>query len=221
VTKTTKTAGVRRGASASAIRAGFGASVSLVVTLAVAWPAAAREPVDPATLNPAPPDSFNATCERVGSGVICDLAFTDPDLVDEPSGIMCDGTELLISQTRSVVGKRFYDRNGDLTRRHFRESLSGTFANPDTGLAAPWDQHDTILHDLAVPGDVSTGNEHVSGLVTRVWMPGGGTVLVDSGSFVAPTGTDEFSHMSANHPFLDYFTGGDQTALAPLCAAVS
>jgi hypothetical protein len=215
------TAQARSGAGASLVRAVISSTVSLVVALAIAGPAAAREPVDPSTLNPAPPDNFNATCERVGNGVICDLAFSDPDLVDEPSGIVCGGTELLVSQSRSVVGNRYYDRNGDLTRRHFREYLSGTFSNPETGRTAPWLQHDTVLHDLAVPGDISTGNEHVSGLLTRAWLPGGGTAIVDSGISVTLTGTDEILHMSANHPFFDYFVGGDAMALAPLCAALS
>ena len=38
---------------------------------------------------------------------------------------------------------------------------------------------------------------------------------------VGPTGSDEILHMSAHHPFLDYFIGGDASALAPLCAALS
>ena len=214
-------ANARGGARTSLVRALLGASVSMVVALAVAGPATAREPVDPSTLNPPVPADFNATCERVGSGVLCDLAFSDPDIVDEPSGIVCSGTELLVSQTRSVVGKRYYDRNGDLTRRHFREFLSGSFSNPDTARSTPWLQHDTVLHDLAVPGDVSTGNEHVSGLLTRAWLPGGGTVIVDADMLVGPTGSDEIVHMSAHNPFLDYFIGGDASALAPLCAALT
>jgi hypothetical protein len=34
----------------------------LVLTVALAAPASARTSVDPSTLNPAPPDSFNAVC---------------------------------------------------------------------------------------------------------------------------------------------------------------
>lgn len=37
---------------------------------------------------------------------------------------------------------------------------------------ALWTQHDTVLHNLALPGDTATGSEHVSGLITR---PGSGT----------------------------------------------
>jgi hypothetical protein len=196
-------------------------SASLAVALAVAAPASAREPVDPSTLNPAPPDFFNSTCTMVGGAVLCTLAFTDPDVVDEPSGIICDGTELWYSQTRSVVGKRYYDRNGDLTRRHFREYLSGTLTNPQTTKSAPWIQHDTVLHDLADPGDLGTGTVRMTGLMTRAWLPGGGTVLVDAGTTVLDAGTDEILRASANHPFNDYFVAGDESALAPICTALS
>jgi hypothetical protein len=216
--RSTRVRGGRRGSLA---RVAIGSSVSLMVAVALASPVAAREPVDPSTLNPAPPDFFNATCERVGGGVICDLAFTDPAVVSEPSGVTCEGTELLYSQARSVVGKRYYDRNGDLIRRHFRESMSGTFSNPDTDMVVPWVQHDTILHNLAMPGDLGTGTVKMTGLMTRVWLPGGGTVLADAGTIVRDAGTDEILHASANHPFEDYFSGSDATALSPLCAALS
>ena len=219
-----RTAGFHRPSArpgAGMVRAAIGATTSLVLALSFAAPVVAREVVDPSTLNPAPPDFFNATCESGAGGVVCDLAFSDEPVVDEPSGIMCDGTELVFSQARSVVGKRYYDSNGDLTRRHFREYMSGTFTNPDTSKSAPWVQHDTVLHNLTVPGDLGTGTVKYSGLMTRVWLPGGGTVLVDSGVTLVDAGTDEILHTSANHPFNDYFVGGDATSLAPLCAALN
>ena len=185
----------------------------LVLTVALAAPASARTPVDPSTLNPAPPDSFNAVCFLDGSHITCDLAFSDPDVVDAPSGIVCGGTELLFSQSRSVVGKRTYDADGNLLQRHFRESLDGTFRNPDTGLVALWTQHDTVIHNLAVPGDLATGTEAVSGVLTRVWLPDGGTILTDAGRLVQNDATGELVKLSAHHPFVL----GD---LAPLCAAL-
>ena len=157
---------------------------SVIAVLALAGPVAAKSPVDPNTLNPPPPDFFNATCEQTGGHILCNLAFSDPDIVDEPSGIVCGSTELLFSQQRSVIGKRFYDADGNLTRRHFREFFDGTFNNPDTGRVATWTQHDTIIDDLTVPGDLSTGITHLSGLFTRVTGPDGGTVLSDAGMFL-------------------------------------
>ena len=68
-------------------------SVALVIGLGMvlAAPVAAGESVDPNTLNPPPPASFNATCERTGNMILCNLAFSDPPVVMEPSGVVCGG----------------------------------------------------------------------------------------------------------------------------------
>lgn len=190
-------------------------------TIVLAAPASARTTVDPGTLNPAPPDFFNAVCTDDGQHIDCTLHFADPDIVDEPTGISCGGTELLYSQSRSVVGKRLYDADGNLVRRHFREYFSGTFTNPDTGRVAIWRQHDTVLHKLTVPGDVSSGTISFSGLWTRVWSPSGGTILTDSGLLVQDAATGETLDASAHHPFDAYFGQGDTDALAPLCEALA
>jgi hypothetical protein len=203
-----------------AIRRPIRALVVFMAVLALAGPVAAKSSVDPNTLNPPPPDFFNATCARTGSHILCNLAFSDPDIVDEPSGIVCGATELLFSQQRSVVGKRFYDAAGNLTQRHFRESLDGTFTNPDTDKVATWTQHDTVKHDLAVPGDVTSGTTHISGLFSRVTGPNGGTILTDVGMFLVVEATGETLHASGHHPFDDYFANGDDSALAPLCDAL-
>ncbi len=181
---------------------------------------AAQTPVDPGTLDPPPPAIFHPVCTATGYGTTCTIAFSDEPVVDEPSGVVCDGTELRTSFTRDVVGKRVYDRAGDLVQRHFREAFAGTFRNPDTGRVAVWSQHDTVIHDLAVPGDPSTGTTKVSGQMSRIRLPGGGTILTDTGMFVNDESTGEQLAASAHHPFDDYFMRGDASALAPLCDAL-
>lgn len=195
--------------------------VASAVTLSLVAPVAAREPVDPNTLNPPPPDSFNASCERVGGGILCNLAFSDPPFADEPSGIICNGTELLVSQTRSVIGKRFYDGDGNLERRHYREYYAGTLADPTTGLTLDWVSHDTVDHVLDVPGDDATGVLTVSGQPIRVSAPGGRTVLVDAGRLVIDVTTDSLVHSGGPHRFDDYFVRGDVDALRPICDAIA
>ena len=192
-----------------------------IATASLVAPVAAREPVDPNTLTPPPPDFFNATCYDQGRGVTCDLAFSDPDIVDEPSGVVCDGTELLISQTRSVVGKRFYDRAGLLLQRHFREAFTGSLTNPDTGLRVDFVAHDTVIHDLGVPGDVATGTTSITGQPGRFFLPGGATVLVDAGQVILDESTGEILSSHGPHHFDDYFARGDSHALDPICDAVS
>jgi len=192
--------------------------VVLAATLVLGAPVAARELVDPNTLNPPPPPEFDPTCQRLGGGIVCDLAFSDPPLFDEPSAIICDGTEILFSQTRSVVGKRIYDADGNLLKRHFREELAGTYSNPSTGQVIGWETHATNIHILSIPGDLASGIS--SGAGSGRWFElGGATVLVDAGRLVfGPTGILE-SH--GKHHFDDYFERGDLDALQPICDALT
>ena len=109
------------GSSLRWLSAAVAGVLMVLLPLAVPSASAAQVSVDPSTLNPPVPAEFNASCVRVGNHISCSLAFSDPDIADEPSGIVCDGTELRDSQSRSVVGKRLYDANGNLLQRHFRE----------------------------------------------------------------------------------------------------
>ena len=203
---------------ASFVRVARSVLVTTALTLSLVAPVVAKEPVDPNTLNPPPPAEFNPTCERLGGGIVCDLAFSDPPLFDEPSGIVCDGTEILFSQTRSVVGKRYYDAKGNLLKRHFREELAGTYTNPSTGQVIGWETHATNIHVLSVPGDLASGISGGAG--TGRWFElDGATVLVDAGRLVfGPTGILE-SH--GPHHFDDYFERGDLDALQPICDALA
>jgi hypothetical protein len=193
-----------------------------VLVLAMAGPTVARTSVDPNTLNPAPPDFFNAQCYAGAAGTICDLAFADPanPIVDEPSGIICGGTEILFSQNRFVVGKRFYDADGNLTRRHFREYMAGDLTDPETGNKVYWDQHDTVLHDLSIPGDLDSGTIRFTGLISRFVTSSGRTLLVDSGTTLVDSSTGEVVQAGRNHPLDDYFSGRDSGALQSICAAL-
>jgi hypothetical protein len=196
--------------------------VVIVSVIALALPAivAAKEAVDPATLTPPPPPEFNPTCERVGNQIICELVFTDPAIVDEPSGVVCRGTELLFSQTRSVVGKRFYDAEGLLLRRHFHDDVSGTWINSVTGATASFSGGSMTLHDLAIPGNSGSGISRISGSV-RISLPDGGTILhQDAGHLILDEGTGTVLLLSGQHPFEDFFGSGDTTALDEFCSAL-
>ena len=194
------------------------ALVALPASLLVAAPAAARTPVDPNTLNPAPPDFFHAECWQGAGGTVCTLSFSDDPIVDEPSGILCGSTELLLSQTRSVVGKRYYDADGNLVQRHFREELAGVLTNPDTRTSVPWIQHDTVIHNLSIPGDIDSGVTSFTGLYSRFYLPDGGTILMDAGTFSQDANGLVFE--AGPHPLNDYFVDGDTAAFQPVCDAI-
>ena len=86
-------------------------------------------------------------------------------------------------------------------QRHFRETFDGKFSNPETGRYVLYHAHDTVKHDLAVPGDLSTGATRITGLYIRMWSPDGGTVLSDTGTYVEDPGTfDLLFAASGHHP---------------------
>ena len=110
-----------RRVAASAI-VSLGIAFGSVVSAGAATAAPAE--VDPSTLTPAPPDYFNAECREAGQQIICDLEFVDPfHPVNEPTGIICDSAagpfEVLDTSDRWVQGKRYYNTEGLLERRHF------------------------------------------------------------------------------------------------------
>ena len=59
----------------------------------------------------------------------------------------------------------------------------GALTNPLTGVSLDFVQADTVIHNLAVPGDLDTGTETITG-VWRASTPQGGTVLIDVGRTV-------------------------------------
>ena len=206
---------------ASFIRIARSATVASAIAFVLVAPVAAGTPVDPATLNPPPPAEFNPVCDRLGGGIVCDLAFSDPPVIDEPGGVVCDGTEILYTQYRSVVGRRIYDADGNLLKRHFREVLTGTFTNPSTGSSVDWVTHATNIHVLAVPGDLATGVTSGAGLPMRITDADGRTILVDAGRLVIDAATGDILESHGPHHFDDYFVHGDVEALQPLCDALA
>jgi hypothetical protein len=196
--------------------------LSLVVVGAPAQ-AAADHSVDPATLTPVPPAFFNAQCRTAGQQILCDLAFLDPvSPVLEPTDLTCgEGAEqfvLLDSWTRTVRGTRYYTSDGLLTRRHFNDRFEGTLTNSVTGASVSYDSHSTYLHDLAVPGDNSTGTERDT-LHTPVDTGPGAPVLEARRSVYSPP-DDTILFRSGQHRIDDWLSG-DTIALDKLCAALS
>jgi hypothetical protein len=143
-----------------------------------------------------------------------------PEVTDIICGTGANSFAVVSSDTRTVTGRRFYDQNENLTQRHFREVLVGTFTNPLTGASLNFVQSDTILHNLAVPGDMSTGTEAITGSA-RISVPQGGVVLVDAGRTVLDASDGTILFEAGQHHFDDYFVFGDTSALQPICDALS
>jgi len=188
-------------------------------TLASAGPAAAGQPVTQA-LTP-PPPSFE-TCKTVGNGFICEGART-PSYGPDDTGIACGNGagafDIFDQATLNQHAIRYYDQNGNLTRRVLHEDYtSGEFSNPLTGAAVPYTQHDTITDVLAVPGDFTSATETVTGENTFT-VPHMGAVFLNAGRTVfGADGTLEFS--AGPQAFIDYFYNGNTAAVAELCTAL-
>jgi len=127
--------------------------------------------------------------------------------------------EVFQFQERSVRGKRYYDQDGNLVRRHYREYFGGTLMNPINHNVVAYSGSDTHLHDLAVPGQNDTGTEAVTGSVRIFLGQGNGTLAIDTGRSVY-TAQGDLLRESGQHPFFDYFVYGDTAAAQPLCDAL-
>jgi hypothetical protein len=172
------------------------------------------------TLTPSPPSW--QTCKAVGGGAICDGTRT-ASYGPVDTGIVCGAGatafDILDRGTDDVHAVRFYDGNGNLTRRIFTDHYSfGEFSNELTGATVGYTQHDTTTDVLAVPGDVSTVTRTFSG-ENNYTVPGMGAVFLNAGRTVTgPNGDEEFA--SGPHGFDAYFSG-DTSAVERLCAALA
>ncbi len=175
------------------------------------------------TLTP-PPPSFE-TCKATGSGTICQGSRSEGGYGPVGTGLFC-GTgagafEIFDSASDHIQhhAMRFYDANGNLTRRVFTDTfVGGQYSNPLTGATVRYTQHQITTGVLAVPGDLSTETQTIRGEVNFV-VPGMGAVFLNAGRVVyAPDGSIEFQ--AGPQGFNDYFVNGNTAALDQLCAAL-
>jgi len=156
-----------------------------LLALASVSPAAAVPPSSQ-DLNPPPPDIY--TCDPVGAGTIC-RAHTVDAYENEPTGIFCGAVEILDSGIRDIRATRWYDGDGNLTRRLrmflFRDAY---LSNPATGRTLSYSQHNADDEDLGVPGDLASATLSSSGHLS-ITAPGFGGVVMDVGHIeVSPEG---------------------------------
>lgn len=158
--------------------------VIAIVALAAA-PATLAAGIDPGTLNPAPPDFYS--CSATGSGAICRAHTVDP-YSGEATGIVCGSgaaaVEIVDNGIRDVRATRWYDGDGNLTRR-LRTFLfrNAYLSNPVTGRTLAYSQHNADDEDLGVPGDLASATLSSSGHLS-ITASGFGPVLIDTGHIV-------------------------------------
>jgi hypothetical protein len=187
-------------------------------TFVSAGPALAGQPVAQ-TLTPPPPSFEN--CKTVGNGFICEGARTEPYGATD-TGIACGtGTgafDIFDQGTDYQHAIRFYDTDGNLTRRVIYDHYFSQWSNPLTGAAVPYMQHNTTTDVLAVPGDFTSATTTTTG-EANFTVPHMGAVFLNAGKVVfGADGTLEFS--AGPQGFVDYFNNGNTAALAELCTAL-
>jgi len=195
------------------------ATCSVAVALVLAQAGLAGQPVTQ-PLNP-PPPSFE-TCKATGTQTICQGARTLPPYGPDDTGVACgsgsSAFDMFDSGVESQVAARYYDADGNLTRRVIHQTNDSALSNPLTGAAIPYLQKNTITDVVAIPGDFpDSATETITG-EQNFTVPGMGPVMLNAGRIVtAPDGTVEFS--AGPQGFMDYFSG-DTSALDELCTAL-
>ena len=191
---------------------------SIGATLVLVPAALAGQPVTQ-TLTPPPPSFY--TCMAVGSSTICHGTISESS-GPEQTGLVCgSGTNAFNAwQTASLDERaaRYYNSDGNLTRRVLRDEVSGQFINPSTGTVVPWTQHEIHTTVLAVPGDFSSATETIVGQFV-ITMPHLGAVALEAGRVIQDAnGNNEFR--AGPQDFLDYYANGDTSAVEELCGAL-
>jgi len=199
-------------------RLGYAGLVGFLAMLVIAPISLAGQPVTQ-PLNPAPP-SFE-TCKATGTQTICQGARTLPPYGPDDTGIACgsgaNAFDIFDSGVESQVAARYYDADGNLTRRVIHQTQVSMFSNLANGMAIPYVLKNNITDVLAVPGDFDSGIETITG-ENNFTVPGMGAVFLNAGRTVG--NADQLDFSAGPQGFLDYFVNGDTSVVTELCSAL-
>lgn len=161
--------------------------------IAAAGLAAAAAPAAASTsLNPAPPSWY--TCTATGSGTVCHGTMSFEHFAGF-DGTCPQGFNILENGYKDETGTRYYDRDGNLTRRVLHDTYPvgnplNVLYNSQTGKSVPYRTDLTETDTLAVPGDFNSATTRITGNLYTVTVPGGGLLVHDVGDFTfAPDGS--------------------------------
>jgi hypothetical protein len=199
------------------------AAVTGVLGALALAPGALAAPPAPQDLNPPAPDFY--TCKPLGGGTICRGSFVEiKDAEPQPELVCGSGADAFLIHDNGRVDSRatrWYDADGNLTKRVLQETWSSTFwSNPLSGKVVPYHQRDKITTELTVPGDfdsaieTTVGSNMITDPVThrKVLYNAGRTVFGADGSLESSTG---------HQPFVDAFVNGDMSVFDDVCAALA
>ena len=175
----------------------------------------------PSTLTP-PPLSFE-TCQTVGGGTIASGSRVASDPLSDTlitCGSGADAFDIYNQDTYDQHATRWYDQNGNLTRRHLYDHYTfGQWSNPQTGAVVPYTQNTVEEDRYTVPGDMNSGTATFTG--ENVFRTGSGApVLFGNGRQVVSNVDSSLIESSGRNDFVLAFNENDPAAFAPICAAL-
>lgn len=170
------------------------------------------------TLTPPPPSFY--TCMAVGSGTICHGTITGsvgPEETGQGCGSGADAFNAFDQFSFVEHAARYYDEDGNLTKRVLHDASSGQLSNPLTGATVPYIQRETHTSVLAVPGDLSTQSTTHTGVLIFT-IPHQGQVALEAGRVIE--GPDGIEFRAGPQVFVDYYENGDTSGVQELCSAL-
>ena len=196
---------------------------ALLVVVLGAAAAQAQAPPAPEELNPPPPDFL--VCKPLGAGTICTGSPQEVKVSEPQLELVCgSGPDAFVIHDNGVADQRvtrWYNADGDLTKRVIQERWSSAFwSNPLTGKTVPYTQTDKITTVLAIPGDFDSATETTVGeniytdpVTHKKVLPSTGRVVFGA------DGSLDFR--AGQQPFLDAFIDGDMSVFDAVCAALA
>jgi hypothetical protein len=190
--------------------------------LAPAASAGAGQPC-PSNLNP-PPLSFE-TCQTVGGGTIASGSRVVSDPLGD-AGITCGSGatafDIWNQDTFDQHATRWYDQNGNLTRRHIYDHYTfGQWSNPLAGTVVPYTQTTIENDEYTTPGDMNSGTATFTGS-NMFHDPGtGAPVLWGNGRQLTSNVDGSLIEGSGRNDFTLYFYENDPAAFDLICAALA
>jgi hypothetical protein len=185
-------------------------------------PGAVAAPPAPQDLNPAPPDFYD--CKPLGARTIC-MGSVHEEKVSEPQPeLVCGaGADAFVIHDTGLIDQswtRWYDADGNLTKRSVLERWTGTYwSNPLSGKTVPYTQTGRITTVLSVPGDFESAVETSVGSNVYFDPATHQKVLTTAGRVVF--GADGLVSESGQQPFIDAFEHGDLSVFDAVCAALA
>lgn len=171
----------------SAIRIAAAAAAALATPVLAAAPATAG-----AGLNPPPPSWYS--CRSTGSGTVCHGTMTFEHSAGF-DGTCPQGFDLLENGYKEELGKRVYDRDGNLVERVLHDRFPpgdprNVIYSSLTGTAVGYWADVTETDTFAIPGDFDSMSARIVGNLYTETEPGSGLLSHDVGILAfAPDGS--------------------------------